>query len=75
MGLKVKLLTFKWEMSQEKTATPATAADNSQHGMAEECSSVPFSLRQWRNHSTPGTVYGLVYGVPNANACREKGES
>ena len=35
MGLKVKLLTFKWEMSQEK-ATPATAAANSQHGMAEK---------------------------------------
>lgn len=36
MGLKVRLLTFKWEMSREATATLATAAAYDRHRMAEK---------------------------------------
>ena len=36
MGLKVKLLTFKWEMSREAAPTLATAVAYKRHRMAEK---------------------------------------
>lgn len=69
--------SLKWVPRKEGTcrAGRPAAADHKYTAAEKTAAFVWFSIKRWLNHSTRGSVYGLVNAVPNANAQREKGES
>ena len=75
MGLRVKLLTFKWETSWGDRHSGHGGSPQSTQDGWKDCAFVLFSIKPCINHSVQGAVYGLANGVPNANAYRKKSES